>query len=48
MMAERIQQKLKICTGHDWREVKPSYINFRLQNNKSRPQMCVFSPDDIT
>ena len=47
-METRLQQKLKICTGHDWREVTKSYVDFRLRNNKSRPQMCVFTPDDIT
>jgi hypothetical protein len=43
-----VEHKLKICTGHEWREIRQSYIDFRLQNNKSRPQMCVFTPDDIT
>ena len=47
-METRLQQKLKICTGHDWREITQSYVDFRLRNNKSRPQMCVFTPDDIT
>lgn len=47
-METRLQQKLKICTGHDWREITKSYVDFRLRNNKSRPQMCVFTPDDIT
>lgn len=47
-METQLQEKLKICTGHDWREVPQSYVDFRLRNNKSRPQMCVFTPDDIT
>lgn len=45
-MAGNIEQKLKVCTGHLWKEVKPSYLDFHLQNNKSRGQMCVFTPSD--
>ena len=43
-----VENKLKICTGHEWREIRQSYVDFKLRNNKTRPQMCVFTPDDIT